>query len=250
MSERIYIVGGSKGGVGKSMVSLSLVDYLLQRDKKVLLVETDNSNPDVHKALQGVVESQIIDLDEASGWVSLVNVCDQKKGHVVVVNTAARNNRGVSKFGATLNDTLAELGRELMTLWVINRQRDSLELLADYQMAIQSTKLNVLMNGYFGDEAKFELYNSSKIKAAIENDLKGKSRLFPELADRVADDLYSKRLSIEAASKEMPIGNRAELGRWRRLVAALFDDLLSEPETLKARSARPKPKASEASAES
>ncbi|BDV36350.1 protein mobD [Methylocystis iwaonis] len=248
MSERIYIVGGSKGGVGKSMVSLSLVDYLLQRDKKVLLVETDNSNPDVHKALQGVVESQIIDLDEASGWVSLVNVCDQKKGHVVVVNTAARNNRGVSKFGATLNDTLAELGRELMTFWVINRQRDSLELLADYQMAIQSTKLNVLMNGYFGDEAKFELYNSSKIKAAIENDLKGKSRLFPELADRVADDLYSKRLSIEAASKEMPIGNRAELGRWRRLVAALFDDLLSEPETVKARSARPK--ASEASAES
>lgn len=248
MSERIYIVGGSKGGVGKSMVSLSLVDYLLQRDKKVLLVETDNSNPDVHKALQGVVESQIIDLDEASGWVSLVNVCDQKKGHVVVVNTAARNNRGVSKFGATLNDTLAELGRELMTLWVINRQRDSLELLADYQMAIQSTKLNVLMNGYFGDEAKFELYNSSKIKAAIENDLKGNSRLFPELADRVADDLYSKRLSIEAASKEMPIGNRAELGRWRRLVAALFDDLLSEPETVKARSARPK--ASEASAES
>ena len=250
MSERIYIVGGSKGGVGKSMVSLSLVDYLLQRDKKVLLVETDNSNPDVHKALQGVVESQIIDLDEASGWVSLVNVCDQKKGHVVVVNTAARNNRGVSKFGATLNDTLAEWGRELMTLWVINRQRDSLELLADYQMAIQSTKLNVLMNGYFGDEAKFELYNSSKIKVAIENELKGKSRLFPELADRVADDLYSKRLSIEAASKEMPIGNRAELGRWRRLVAALFDDLLGEPEIVKARSPRPKPKASEASAES
>jgi hypothetical protein len=38
---------------------------------------------------------------------------------------------------------------------------------------------------------------------------------FPELADRVADDLYVKRLSIAAASKKLPLGNRAELARWR-----------------------------------
>lgn len=253
MSERIYIVGGSKGGVGKSMVSLSLIDYLVQRGKTVLLIETDNSNPDVHKALESTVESRIINLDDASGWVSLVNVCDELKDHVVVVNTAARNNIGVAKFGATLNDTLAELGRELTTLWVINRQRDSLELLADYQQTINNTTLNVLLNGYFGDEAKFELYNGSELKIAIENDLGGKSRLFPELADRVADDLYSKRLSIEAASKEMPIGNRAELGRWRRLVGALFDELTAgapKPAPAKPRAARPKTKASAAGAES
>ena len=82
MSERIYIVGGSKGGVGKSMVSLALIDYLLNNGKTVLLIETDNSNPDVHKALGASVQSRIIDPDEASGWVSLVNVCDEMKDHV------------------------------------------------------------------------------------------------------------------------------------------------------------------------
>ena len=43
----LFAVGGCKGGVGKSMVALALVDYLLQRGEPVLLIETDTSNPDV-----------------------------------------------------------------------------------------------------------------------------------------------------------------------------------------------------------
>jgi hypothetical protein len=34
------------------------------------------------------------------------------------------------------------------------------------------------------------------------------------MADRVSDDLYSNRLSIRKAAKDMSIGNRAELRRW------------------------------------
>ena len=48
----IYWVGGSKGGVGKSMMTIATVDYLLERGKKVLLVECDTSNPDVGNAYQ------------------------------------------------------------------------------------------------------------------------------------------------------------------------------------------------------
>ena len=43
----LFAVGGCKGGVGKTMVALALVDYLLRRDWPILLVETDTSNPDV-----------------------------------------------------------------------------------------------------------------------------------------------------------------------------------------------------------
>ena len=39
----IYMVGGSKGGVGKSFVTLALVDYLRRMDVDVVLVETDTS---------------------------------------------------------------------------------------------------------------------------------------------------------------------------------------------------------------
>ena len=49
---RIYWIGGSKGGVGKSMMTLATLDYLLEGGAKVLLVECDTSNPDVWKAIE------------------------------------------------------------------------------------------------------------------------------------------------------------------------------------------------------
>ena len=52
----IYIVGGSKGGVGKSIVALALVDHLKRRNANIVLVETDTSNPDVMKAVHDEIE--------------------------------------------------------------------------------------------------------------------------------------------------------------------------------------------------
>ena len=222
---KIFVVGGGKGGVGKSKVSGALVDVLIERGTDVLLVESDTSNPDVWKMYKDEVKCELIDLDGADGWIDLVNVCDANKNHTVVVNTAARNNKGVSEYGQTLNSTLAELDRELTTLWVINRQRDSLELLKEYREALPDSLIHVVRNGYFGEEKKFELYNDSKLREEIEaND--GKSLLLPDLADRVSDDLYSKRLSIGKALKELPIGNRAELTRWRRETHKMLSEVL------------------------
>jgi hypothetical protein len=214
MAKRIYLIGGSKGGVGKSMVSMAIIDYLQGHDESVLLIESDTSNPDVWKGYGECVETQLLNLDEADGWIQLVNLCDSKPDSVVVINTAARNNQGVSAYGTTLHSTLAELKRDLVTLWVINRQRDSLELLKEYMDAIPDSMVHVVRNGYFGEEKKFELYNGSKIRTAVEA-RGGQSLNFPDLADRVSDDLYSKRLSIAKALKELPIGNRAELSRWQ-----------------------------------
>ena len=38
-------------------------------------------------------------------------------------------------------------------------------------------------------------------------------------------DLYSNRFSIAKAAVEMPLGNRAELKRWRSLGWRMFDDI-------------------------
>ena len=171
------------------------------------------------------VKNELIDLDDANGWIDLVNVCDKHPDAIVVVNTAARNNKGVTAYGETLNNTLAELKRKLVTLWVINRQRDSLELLKEYMEGLPESTIHVIRNGYFGHERKFELYNTAKIKKAVE-DAGGKSLTLPDLADRVSDDLFSKRLSISAALKELPLGNRAELTRWRNEVRKVLREVV------------------------
>ena len=77
----VYYVGGSKGGVGKSLFSFALVDYLLERGQNVLLVDTDTDNPDVYKAhvsldlpnLQCLMNS----LDDADGWADLFDTVQE-----------------------------------------------------------------------------------------------------------------------------------------------------------------------------
>lgn len=225
MAKNIYLIGGSKGGVGKSTVTMATLDYLTDRGESVVLIESDTTNPDVAKAYKGTTPTELINLDEADGWIHLVNIFDSAPDSTFVINTAARNNKGVSSYGETLNSTLGELKRKLVTLWVINRQRDSLELLREYMDALPNADIHVVRNSYFGEEKKFELYNSSKLRRAIE-DKGGKSLTFPELADRVTDDLYSKRMSIAVALRELPLGNRAELIRWRNDVRKVFDEVM------------------------
>ena len=226
--KNIYWIGGSKGGVGKSMVTMASIDCLVAHGEKALLVECDTSNPDVWKSYNEELEdSELINLDEADGWVHLVNSCDAHPDSAIVINTAARDKLSVTQYGRTLDGTLEELGRKLIVLWVINRQRDSLELLREFVEAFPHAVVHVVRNCYFGEERKFELYNGSSIRRDVEA-RGGQSVTFPDLADRVADDLYTKRLSVGAAARTLPIGNRAELSRWRNEVHKVLGPLLGQ----------------------
>lgn len=225
---KIIMVGGSKGGTGKSTVCSAVLDYLESQGKEPVLIETDTANPDVYKAHKVSGLTTAIELDTSEGWIDLVNFADKTRGRPLVINTAARNLTAVTKFGKTLESTLGELDRELITLWTINRQRDSLELMADYLETLPVSDrhiLHVVRNLYFGEPEKFQLYNDSESRKRVES-AGGKTIDFPDLADRVADDLVTKRLTIKRASEELPIGNRAELLRWRRLAHQALGEVL------------------------
>ena len=72
----VFYVGGSKGGVGKSLFSFALVDYLLNRNANILLVDTDTDNPDVFKAHKVLALPNLLcrlnSLDDADGWAELL----------------------------------------------------------------------------------------------------------------------------------------------------------------------------------
>ena len=118
----------------------------------MLLVETDISVPDVWRAYEHVpgVEGLTLDLDDVDGWIVRGTTLSRHPGWVAVVNTAARNDRGIVSHGSMLTRALAKLGRPLVTLWVINRQRDSLELLDEYLRVMPDALTHVIRNGHFG----------------------------------------------------------------------------------------------------
>ena len=225
MGMPVYMVSGSKGGVGKSIVSMSLIHYLSKREEKLLLIDADTANPDVGKAYGKTVETVYINLDEKDGWMDLVNRLAVQPDETVVVNTPARSGVGVKLYGTLLTESMQELGRKLVTLWVINSQRDSLQLLKDYLDTVSGHTTHVLRNLYHGPERKFELYNNSKIRATVE--AQGKTFSFPEVADRISDLLHSERLTIERVIEVAPLGNRAEVNRWVKECASVFDGVVA-----------------------
>ena len=87
--------------------------------------------------------------------------------------------------------------------------------------------VHVVQNGYFGEEKKFELYAQSALRETVQQ-RGGKTLFLPDLADRVTDELYSKRITLAEATQQLKLGDRAELQRWRSSVGPCLRRWVSE----------------------
>lgn len=155
--------------MGKSKVGLALIDYLRDREKKVLLLESDTSDPDVYKAhfphAEDALVGKEVDLGKADGWIELVNEASGFPDHTVVINSADRSNTGMEKYRAMPRESLSELDRKRIIFWDINRLRDSMEL------------LRAFLNTYYGPPEKFELTPPRRPGRLLRE--KGKRLIFP-----------------------------------------------------------------------
>ena len=228
MTNPIFLVGGGKGGVGKSMLSMALLDYLRAAENAPLLIETDTSAPDVWKAYKNDVDSNCIDLEQKDGWLELLDILDRNAGTATVINTKAANQVGLRKFGGMLTEALRQQKRKLVTLWVIDRKRDGLELLSGFVETLakdERVEVHVIRNLYWGDEAKFDMYNGSQLRKEIEG-RGGRTLNFPDVADRVAEAINRERMPIHKAREELPFGSRVELCRWQGEYRHMFAEVV------------------------
>ena len=61
----------------------------------------------------------------------------------ILINSVARSREDVKKFGGTLISSQEEINRKLISFWVINRQRDSIELLKKY-MDVKNSSCSII----------------------------------------------------------------------------------------------------------
>jgi hypothetical protein len=217
MTQPIFLVGGGKGGVGKSMLSMALVDYLRGAGRPPFLIETDTSALDVWKAYRNAVENQCVDLEQKDGWLEMLDVIGRTADSTIVINTKAANQVGLRKFGGMLTEALRQQARELVVFWVIDRKRDGLELLGSFLETLASDErvsVHVVRNLYWGEEGKFDMYNGSELRKEIER-RGGRTLNFPDVADRVAEAINRDRMPIHVAIEELSFGSRIELHRWQ-----------------------------------
>lgn len=220
---KIIFVGGGKGGVGKSIVTMATIDALLARGETVMLVESDDSNPDVYKALNEIVQSAVLNLDGEDGYLNLSNIIEANPTAFVVVNTAARATSAIVKHGGIIADTAKQLNRELVMLWTMNRQRDSVELLREFLdgMSEEFTATHAVLNSYWGGAEKFMRYKNSRQKTRVTSTV-----TFPELNDMVSDKLNDNRLALSNAENGMTIAERSVLSRFRKAAVEALNGVI------------------------
>jgi len=229
MKNLVY-VGGSKGGTGKSMVCMALVDYFRKTfpQDDVLLFETDSSNPDVGRLYQrteGVLtKGQLLNEDD-SGWMRMVDEISETSARYVVVNSMAASNLGIQKQGSLLDNNIlnGRLNVKFTVLWILNRNKDSVVLLKDFLAWMKSAVVYPVLNLYFGKEEEFSFYRSAGDIQEMILKRGGRSLIFPNLNDLIADKLYTDEINLEELPSCLKLGMRTGLERWLSMVKESFD---------------------------
>lgn len=221
----IVIVNGNKGGVGKSLVSMALLDALTVAGNTIHLVDCDTGNPDVYKAYCGTMPAEALNLDTEDGWILLLDLVHAHPDAVFVLNSPARSNDGVKRYGDLLTTALPQLGRRLVTLWVLDETIDAVASAVTYRQCIRSSAFHFVRNLGKVPVDKFGLLDTTRVKKEVEAE-GGLVLDFPALAQRVAMRLRNDRLSIAGAESVLSFGERIELLRWRERVGAALAPML------------------------
>lgn len=230
MKDTIFYVGGGKGGVGKSIVSLTLVDFLLTKYgdcKTIHLIETDESNPDVGRVYKGKIPVTNAILDEnQKGWILMAGLIEQSRDTLFVINSAARSNLGIRKNGGNFVAVLenGKVPYDFVTFWPMNRQKDSVTLLEDFISHVTFGPIFPIRNNYFGEAGDFTLFakyydESKNLKARITSTLD-----FPPLADIITDEFYTGGKTIPETVDSLGAFAGQSFLAWRNQAYRMFEN--------------------------
>lgn len=214
---KLYVCGGDKGGVGKTCCAISLAESLISSGQQPVLFDGDPTNSDFNSRYSAATR---VDITSLESWGQILEAASAAPA---VLNLPARGNQVFAEHGESIAEAAAELGVEIMYLHVMNRQKDSLTLLAAAIERVGSfAKVVAVRNLYFGDANKFALFNASNTrkKCAGELDL-------PELADHVADAIQTAKAgqSLQDTAAGMKALDRAILNKWLRASTEIWSPL-------------------------
>jgi hypothetical protein len=213
------------------MVSMTLVQFLIDRyggTKTIHLVETDESNPDAGRVYRGRIPVSAAMLDEnEKGWILMSELIETSSETLFVINSAARSNTGIRRNGRNFTAVL-ESGKvpyNFVTLWPMNRQRDSVSLLEDFLRHVSFGPVYPVRNEYFGTPEDFTLYTKVLEESALLGPRVTKTLDFPALSDIIADDFYTGGRTIPETADSLGAFAGQSFLSWRNKVYSMFEGM-------------------------
>jgi len=156
----IHLIGGEKGGVGKSLVSRILARYFIDKGLPFAAFDSDKSHGSLIRFYGQF--SQPVDTGELESLDRIVESAAEDTNRRVLVDLAAQTQEGLAKWidDSGVFDVTQELGIGLSYWHVMDAGRDSVDLLTSLLDRFAGRlPLVIVLNELRGD--KFELLTTS-----------------------------------------------------------------------------------------
>lgn len=125
----IHLIGGEKGGVGKSLVSRVLAQYLIDHSLPFLGFDSDRSHGALMRFYAGYASPVIIDSYESLD--AIVEAAVENPDRRILIDLAAQTQQSLTRWmeESQLLEVAAELGLNIRYWHVMDNGRDSVDLL-------------------------------------------------------------------------------------------------------------------------
>lgn len=174
----IYLSHGEKGGVGKSRLAMILIDYLIKKNaRQVVLVEGDKSGQDVGAKYENLIETGFINLNRPDkmheAFSNLGNwIEEHAEGKDVVINLPGQASDTLDKFADLLVNVMEMAGHDLTVFYSIGTldiHVDNLvkSMIEGAMSVVPVNRQIVVMSEFLGKPDKFAWISSVARKKYI-----------------------------------------------------------------------------------
>jgi hypothetical protein len=157
---RIHLIGGEKGGVGKSVVARLLAQYFIDRQMPFLGFDSDRSHGALVRFYSGYASPVLIDRYESLD--AIVEAATENPERRILVDLAAQTQEPLTQWmdESQLLEVAPELGIQIRYWHVMDAGHDSVELLKRLLDRYENRLSYVIvLNQLRGDS--FEILNNS-----------------------------------------------------------------------------------------
>jgi hypothetical protein len=166
-SRPILLIGGDKGGVGKSFGARSIVAWLRRHGYVVVGFDGDARNGHLSRYCGASMRVDRVTLRTALDWSKMFHSWEEVDADCMIVVDLPGNIGDMVEAEELRLQMVAEaLGREIANVWVADEEEDSVWLLPTALKVADASRTLFWMNGRFAvDEASFTLWQTSNTRA-------------------------------------------------------------------------------------
>jgi len=159
----IHLIGGEKGGVGKSLVARVLAQYFIDKGIPFMGFDTDRSHGALVRFYQEFASPVVVDNFESLDVI--VEAAAENPGLRILVDLAAQTHNPLVKWmdESGVLETVQELGLSLVYWHVMDSGKDSVDLLKKLLDRFGSRLNYILVQNQLRGET-FEIFDQSEAK--------------------------------------------------------------------------------------